>query len=134
MHVTFPKPPRGSGRLARRARKAEQDAALADAYSEVDRREAGFCRATGRYTQPFAVDPAQRREHHHLEPRSIAPHRIADPTNIITVAAEVHELITGGFIEVEGKDATKPLFFHWCERLMRGRPRPFRLIGKRSVA
>jgi len=76
----------------------------------------------------------QRREHHHLQPRSIAPDRIADPKNIILVCAEAHQLITGGFIEVEGKDATKPVFFHWNEKAMRGLVRPFLIRGKRSVA
>jgi hypothetical protein len=78
------------------------------------------------------VDGRVRREHHHLVPRSLAPERVADPNNIILVSAEAHELITGRFIEVEGTDATKPLFFHWNEELMRGRVKPFRIVGKRS--
>ena len=106
---------------------------MLDAYAEVDARDAGFCRATGRYTQPGGVDPAVRREHHHLQPRSVWPDLIAEAKNIILVAAEVHALITGGFIEVEGTDATKPLFFHWS-KVMANRPKPFRLISRRSVA
>lgn len=132
--ATNAKPPKGSGRLDRRARKAQEEAALREAYEEVDRRDCGFCRVTGRYTQPGAVDASWRRERHHLEPRSLAPDRVADVTNIITVAAEVHELITGRFIDVEGTNANKPMFFHWNEKAMKGRTKPFRLIGRRTVA
>lgn len=133
-HVTNPKPAKGSHRLARNERKAAENAALEAAYEEVNQRDGNICRVTGRFLQPNAVMAEVRREHHHLVPRSIAPERVADPKNIILVCAEAHHLITGGFIEVEGKDATKPVFCHWNETAMRGRVRPFRIIGKRSVA
>lgn len=133
-HQTNFKPPKGSGRLARNERRAEADAALEAAYEEVNQRDGNICRVTGRFLQAGAVMAEVRREHHHLEPRSIAPRRIADPTNIILVCKEAHDYITGGFIEVEGKDATKPLFFHWREDMMRGRVRPFRIVSKRTAA
>jgi hypothetical protein len=127
------KPPRGSGRLDRRARKAQDEAELRAAYEEVDRRDGGFCRVTGRYTQPGAVAAESRREHHHLKGRRVRPEWVTDPKRIITVSREVHEYLTGHLIEVEGDDATKPLFFHWNEKLMRGRVKPFRLQGKRTA-
>lgn len=132
--VTNPKPPRGSARLDRKARKAAEEQALADAYELVNARDANTCRVTGRFLQPGAVMAEVRREHHHLQPRSVAPEREADPSNIILICAEAHQLITGRFIDVEGTDATKPIFFHWNEEAMRGRVRPFRIVGKRTAA
>lgn len=133
-HQTNFKPARGSRLLDKKARKAEEAAALDAAYEIVNQRDGNICRVTGRFLSAGAVMAEQRREHHHLQPRSIAPDRIADPKNIILVAAEVHHLITGGFIDVEGTDATKPIFFHWNEVAMRGRVRPFRIVGKRTAA
>lgn len=128
------KPARGSRLLDKKARKAAEEQALADAYEIVNARDGNQCRVTGRFLTAGAVMAEQRREHHHLQPRSVAPHRIADPSNIILVCAEAHQLITGGFIEVEGKDATRPLFCHWNEQAMRGRVKPFRIIGRRTAA
>lgn len=128
------KPAKGSGRLDRHARRAEADKALADAYEVVNVREGNVCKVTGRFLQAGAVDARVRREHHHLEPRSLAPDRVADPSNIILVSAEVHDLITGRFIEVEGTDANKPIFFHWNEAAMKGRAKPFRIVSKRTAA
>ena len=127
-------PAKGSRLLERKALKAVEEAVLAEAYEIVNQRDGNQCRVTGRFLAAGAVDARMRREHHHLRPRSVAPDRIADPKNIILVCAEVHALITGGFIEIEGKDATKPLFAHWNEKAMKGRPKPFRIVGKRTAA
>lgn len=129
-----PKPAKGSGRLARNERRAAEEKALNDAYELVNVRDGNQCRVTGRFVQAGAVDARVRREHHHLEPRSLSPLRVADPANIILVCAEAHDLITGRFIEVEGDDATKPVFFHWNEEAMKGRIKPFRIVGKRTAA
>lgn len=133
-HVTNPKPAKGSWRLEKNERKAEDTKALADAYERVNARDGNLCRVTGRFLSPTSVMAETRREHHHLQPRSIAPDRVADDRNIVLVCAEAHQLITGGFLEVEGTDATKPLFFHWNEIAMRGRVRPFAIKGKRTAA
>ena len=129
-----PKPAKGSGRLARNERKVAEARALEDAYEVVNIRDGNQCRVTGRFLQAGAVDARVRREHHHLQPRSLAPDRVAEPSNILLVCAEAHDLITGKFIEVEGTDATKPIFFHWAEEAMRGRVKPFRIISKRTAA
>lgn len=128
------KPARGSRLLDKKARKAAEEQALADAYEIVNQRDGNICRVTGRFLSPSSVMAETRREHHHLQPRSIAPHLVAEPRNIILVCAEAHQLITGGFLEVEGTDATKPVFFHWSETAMRGRVKPFRIVGKRTAA
>lgn len=128
------KPPRGSGRLDRKAKKAAEEAALAEAYEYVNVRDGNICRVTGRHVQPGAVMAEVRREHHHLEPRSIAPHRETDPSNIILVCAEAHEYITGHLIHVEGTNANEPVFFFWDEERMKGRIKPFRIVGKRWTA
>lgn len=129
-----PKPAKGSGRLDRKARQAEKDRLLEEAYEFVNVRDGNICRVTGRHVQPGAVMAEVRREHHHLQARSLAPERVCDPTNIILVCAEAHEYITGHLIHVEGTDATKPVFFWWDEERMKGRVKPFRIIGKRTAA
>lgn len=128
------KAPKGSSRLDRKARKAEEERALEDAYEEVNQRDGGICRVTGRHVSAGAVMAEVRREHHHLVPRSLAPERVADARNIILVCKEAHDYITGGFLEVEGTDATKRVCFHWREDMMRGRIRPFRIVSRRTAA
>lgn len=129
-----PKPAKGSGRLARHERRRADQEALAEAYAEVDLRDASICWVTGRFTKAGAPDARVRREHHHLKGRNVRPDWVNVPKRIITVCAEAHELIEGGFIQVEGTDATKPIFFFWNEQAMRGRLKPFRIIGRRTAA
>lgn len=128
------KPAKGSGRLDRHERRKAETQALLDAYAEVDARDGSICRVTGRYTIAGDPDARRRREHHHLKGRNVRPDWVNDAKRIITVCAEAHQLIEGGFIEVEGTDATRPLMFHWNEQAMRGRVRPFRISGKRTAA
>jgi hypothetical protein len=94
----------------RRTDKAE---ALSAAYAACDRRDKSTCRVTGRTLKAGAPDARVRREHHHLDERSRDKGLIAEPSNIITVAAEVHALITAGMIVVEGTNADTVLRFHW---------------------
>lgn len=129
-----PKPAKGSGRLERHERRSADAKALAEAYEEVDLRDQSICWVTGRFTKAGAVDARQRREHHHLKGRNVRPDWVTVPKRIITVCAEAHELIEGGFIQVEGTDATKPIFFHWNDAMMRDRLKPFRIVGKRTAA
>src|SRR5688572_22810113 len=126
-----PKPAKGSGRLARNARKAAEAAALREAYEVVNIRDGGQCRVTGRSVQAGAVDARVRREHHHLLPRSLAPNRVAEPDNIIVVCKEAHDLITGRFLKVEGTNASQRVCFHWNESAMKGRVKPFRIVSRR---
>ena len=128
------KPAKGSGRLDRHERRKSDEQALLDAYAEVDLRDASICAVTGRFTKAGAPDARVRREHHHLKGRNVRPEWVTVPKRIITVCKEAHDLITGGFIEVEGTDATKPIFFHWREDMMRVRLKPFRIVGKRTAA
>jgi hypothetical protein len=111
-HFKHQEEPRSVSKAKRRAINAK---ALEDAYADVDRRDAGYCWVTGRYTQPKHVDARVRREHHHLKGRRVKPEWVTRPERIITVCAEAHHLITIGWIVVEGADARKPLFFHYAE-------------------
>lgn len=131
---TNQKPAKGSWRLEKQARKAAEEQAIADAYEVVNVRDGNQCRVTGRFLTAGAVDARVRREHHHIIPRSIAPHLVDDPNNILLVCAEAHDLITGRFLEVEGKNASRSIFFHWNEQAMKGITKPFRIIGKRTRA
>jgi len=126
------KPAKGSGRLDRHEQRKTDEKALLDAYAEVDLRDASICWVTGRFTKPGAPDGRVRREHHHLKGRNVRTEWVTVPKRIITVCAEAHQLIEGGFIQVEGADATRPIFFHWNESMMRGRKKPFVIIGKRN--
>lgn len=116
--------------ITRRKRRAEDDASLRAAYDDVDARDAGYCWVTGRYTSPHNPDPRGRREHHHLEARSIAPERRSDPNNIVTVCAEAHALFKAGWLVSEGTDAREPLFFHWTEN---AKSKPFEIKARRQM-
>lgn len=126
---SFAKPAKGTRLLERRARRVERDQALADAYADVDARDAGICWASGAYTQHGAPMAEQRREHHHLRGRRVMPEWRHDPHHIITVSKLAHDLITGGFLVVEGDDARKPIRFHW--QMPKGTKPPFHLRSKR---
>lgn len=130
------KPAKGSGRLARRARRADDAKLLQDAYDEVDRRHGPFCAATGVRFRFDSPDPRFTRHHHHLKGRRVRPDWVFRPERIIPVTSEVHDLIEGGFIVVEGNDARRPMFFFWDEEQLRlyKKKKPFRLLGKRTVA
>lgn len=125
---------KGPPRVAVRGRRRKDaEAALEKAYADVDRRDGPYCRVTGRYTQPFAVDPRVRREHHHLETRGLAKSRIADPTNIVVVCKEAHDLFKAGWLVSEGTNATTPgaVRFHWAE-LAKKDLRPFEILSRRK--
>lgn len=131
-HETNFKPAKGSGRLERHERRSSDLQALRDTYAEVDLRDASICAVTGRFTKAGAPDARARREHHHLKGRNVRPDWVTQAKRIITVCAEAHDLIEGEFIEVEGDDATKPMMFHWNEKAMRNRKKPFVIVGKRN--
>ncbi len=129
--LMWPKPePRA---VTKHAKRKAASQALLDAYADVDARDAGYCWVTGRYTVPGAVDARQRREHHHLKGRNVKPEWIHRPERIITVAADVHSLITAEAITVEGADARKLIFFHWNDRIVKPDKRPFRITGRRTA-
>ena len=99
--------------VAKHDRKAAQAKALEEAYEVVNKRDGNVCRVTGEYLQPGAVEAKYRREHHHLVPRSRAKGLVAEPSNIVLVSALAHELLTRGWIDCEGTDASGVLRFHW---------------------
>jgi hypothetical protein len=115
--------------VARRKRRAADAKALADAYVDVDHRDAGYCWITGRYTQSGHVDARVRREHHHLKGRRVRPEWIHRPERIVTLCAEAHELVTRGWIAVEGADARKAIFFHWTSL---AKSKPFEIKPRRE--
>lgn len=128
--MACPKPPKGSYLLERRKRKADKAAALDEAYAAVNARDGSICWATGWYTSAGAANTDQRREHHHLSGRRVKPEWRHDPDRIITLCASAHQLVTGGYLVVEGDDARKPIRFHWA--LPRGMKPPFLLKSRRK--
>jgi hypothetical protein len=107
--------------VERHERRKQRQQELEDAYRYVDERDGNRCWVTGTLLSPAAIDPAARREHHHLVPRSRSKALRAVAHNIILVSALAHELITKGWIAVEGDDARRPIFFHYTE-LAKSRP------------
>ena len=116
--------------ISRHKKRLERDKALADAYAVVDARDGGFCRVTGRYTQPGAVDPRFRREHHHLSGRNVAPQDRANSARIVTVCAEAHQLLHAKLLLYEGENAHERIIFHWSEQVAPSE-RPFQIKSKR---
>lgn len=123
------KPAKGSGRLARHERRQSEEDKLLATYAEVDARDGSICWVTGRYTIAGAPDARVRRTHHHLKGRNVRPEWVYQAKRIITVCQEAHDLIEGGFIDVQGKDATKPIFFFW-NAVMAKRKKPFAIRSK----
>ena len=118
--------------VVRRRKRLDHDRKLAEAYAEVDRRDAGICAVTGRYTSS-SPDPRFRREHHHLKGRRVRPDWVFKPERIITVSAEAHRMLTGHYLDVEGDNATKPIFFHWNRDRMPEGSEPFVISGRRRT-
>ena len=116
--------------VVRRARRAADAKRLADCYADVDVRDAGICWATGRFTVAGAVDARQRREHHHLKGRRVRPDWIFRPERVITLCAEAHQLVTAGWLVIEGCDARRAIFCHWAPHV---KVKPFELRAKRTI-
>src|SRR5438552_14198328 len=91
-HRSFPKPtPRITERMA------EQRAAAAlwvACCREVDARDRYHCRCCLRRVRRTLSLCADRMEHHHLTPRSIAPSLTHDPRNVILVCLTDHQRLT----------------------------------------
>jgi hypothetical protein len=130
MGLRFPKPQHSV--ITRYKRRVDEEKALREAYADVDARDGGKCLVTGRYTQPGAVDPRVRREHHHLVKRSLDKGQIAEPRNIVTVCAEAHKLIEAGWLVLEGSDATKAIFCHWAAHVKPSQ-KPFTIQARKRA-
>lgn len=68
----------------------------------VDQRDRYRCRCCGRRTRQTLTLCPERREHHHLVGRNVAPGLVCDPRNVITVCLECHDTLTRHDIRVEG--------------------------------
>jgi hypothetical protein len=67
------------------------------------------------------VSAKHRREHNHIKKRSTYPSLRAAVKNIHLCSKYEHDLITNGWITVEGSDANGDLFFHWNDEYAKGR-------------
>lgn len=118
--------------LTKGQKRREANAAIDAAYADVDLRDGPYSRVSGRYTQPGAVDPRVRREHHHIRPRGTHPELIAEPRNIFVCTAEEHQLIHAGALVVEGTDASRVLRFHWNREMVPRGKEPFEIKSRRQ--
>lgn len=110
--------------VERDTKKKDRQKRLDAAYEVVNRRDGNTCRATGLPLSPTASDYKRRREHHHLKGRRVKPEWREKAERICLVSKAVHDLINLGWIEVEGDDARRRLFFHYT---LAAKSRPVRL-------
>jgi len=102
-HRSFPKPtPRLQDRVAQ---QREAMRAWLECCRVVDARDKWLCRCCGRKTRKTLTVCPERLEHHHLVPRSRARHRIADPSNVITLCLSCHQRVTRHEISIVGENA-----------------------------
>jgi hypothetical protein len=113
------KPPRGSGRLARKARRADLEKAISDAIADAKRRDR-------RCRWPVRHDCGDWLEGAHIKDKSTHPELADDSGNIVTVCARIPRLgpesIHGKQLRVEtcGPDGSwGPLSF-WKQTMFRG--------------
>lgn len=116
--------------IARHQRKLSEKKALDAAYRATERRDGNVCRVTGEPVSPQAKEYKHLREHHHLRGRNVKPEWKFDASRIIVVSKLAHDLITAGWIDVEGDDATKRIVFTWAEHV-KPALRPFQLRSRR---
>jgi len=108
-HRSFPKP---TPKI--RERMAEQRAELARWFHccrAVEARDRYICRVCLRHVRRTLTLCADRMEHHHLVPRSLAPHLVASPSNVLTCCAECHGKLTRHELTAQGLDANQPVSF-----------------------
>ncbi len=110
MHRSFPKPIR---RLSERQQvRAKKALAWQVCCHQVDVRDKWRCRACHRRVVSTITLCAERLEHHHLVPRSRAPERMFDVTNVVSLCCSCHTKITHHELEVVGSlNAEGPLTF-----------------------
>lgn len=118
--------------VSKQVKRQDEAKAEREAYKAVDARDKKTCRATGRPLMAGAVDPRMRLERHHLQKRSTAKDKRFDPTNICTLAADVHQLVEAGVLLIEGTNADKRLVFHWNPERVKKGAEPFTLLSKRK--
>jgi hypothetical protein len=118
--------------LERHSKKLDAEKALAEAYKQVDARDGRKCRATGRPLTPGAVLPQMRLERHHLAKRSTHKGLVAEVSNIVTLAADCHQLVEAGALEIEGTNADGRLVFRWNRKMVAAGKEPFKLLSKRK--
>ena len=99
--------------VQRHDRKAAREKRLEEAYEAVNARDGNRCRVTGVPLVAGAPDPKVRRQHHHLGKRSTHRSLRESARNIVLVSAFAHTLIERGWLVAEGRDANKPIFWHW---------------------
>lgn len=126
--LRFPKPIKGMHTFTRRKDAAKR---LADAYELVNKRDENKSRVSGCALLASSPDPRQRREHHHLRGRRVAPDERAEASNIILCSAFEHGLLESDAILVEGTDANKRIVFHWNREKVKAGEEPIRLLSKR---
>ncbi len=109
MHRSFPKPPR---RLTHKRReRAENVRAWHVTCHQVNVRDRWRCRCCHRRVVSTLTLCPERLEHHHIVPRSRAPERMFDVTNVVSLCCSCHTKVTHHELDVIGTNAEGPLVF-----------------------
>jgi 5-methylcytosine-specific restriction endonuclease McrA len=95
----LPQPKPRPSALDRADRKRQQEREWDRLRAEARARDHYLCRVCGHYVTPGAIDPAHRAEVHHLQGRRVAPLRVRDMSNLVTVCALDHLRLTTHEIE-----------------------------------
>ncbi|MEQ1726760.1 MAG: hypothetical protein ABL982_00150 [Vicinamibacterales bacterium] len=90
----FPKPLPGA--LQRRTNRETLEDRINAAYRIVEVEQGMRDFVTGQKLVRQTFDPWKRLTHHHLENRSQAKSRRADPANIILLSLAIHKFVTSG--------------------------------------
>lgn len=102
MHQTFFKHDMETRHEYKKRRDKEKQDALDACYAEVDARDKLHSRRSGKLLSKGATDPNQRVERHHMQPRSTAPSRVDDSSNVLTLSGTEHSEVKAGKARYSG--------------------------------
>lgn len=100
--LRFPKPRHPL--LVREERRKKQEHLAAMLRAQIRARDGHHCRYCGNFVRPNRVLPSQRAEIAHIVPRSLAPARKFDLSNLLLLCAICHARIHAHELEFVGTD------------------------------
>ena len=120
-------------KVVKAAKKKQAAKALKDAYVDVDARDQLVSWVSGKKLYRGVASDNIRLEHHHLDRRSQAKQRIADPFNVISVSAteadylDCHYLRPVNATGAEVHDTRQIVAFEWNRRVVKVGMEPFKV-------
>lgn len=99
----FPQPKPRPRLLEREDERSADERLARQIRMQVRQLDGWRCRVCGRTVYMDAA-PARRAETHHIVPRSLAPERVNDPENLLTVCGKHHAQLTAHELQIVGTD------------------------------